>query len=75
MVSFALCIDRDATAGDLHLATLYRVVSDRSAAQKGMLRVVDDSGDDYLYPRAWFVLRRLPASLDRKLAKARGASV
>lgn len=66
-VTFALCLERPADCGDLHPATLYRVIVDRAALREGMLRIVDDSGDDYLYPREWFVLRRLPQSLSRRL--------
>ena len=64
--SFALCI-RDDGADDLEQRKLYQVVPDRAAAREGYLRVVDESGEDYLYPSELFVAVRLPAAVARRL--------
>jgi hypothetical protein len=66
-VVVALCLKKGGDCGDLHLATLYPVLPDRAAAKEGYLRVIDDSGEDYLYPAGYFVLRRLPLSLAKRI--------
>ena len=67
--SFALCI-RDDGAEDLEQRKLYQVVPDREAAREGYLRVVDESGEDYLYPSELFVAVKLPAAIARQLMLA-----
>ena len=67
MVKFALCVDKDKDSADLHLATLYPILADKKAAKEGFLRIVDDSGEDYLYPAEYFVIQRLRSSLAKKI--------
>ena len=56
---FALCIEnRD--CDDLEKGKVYRFIPDEDAAKEGYLRVVDESGEDYLYPESYFVLLDLP---------------
>ncbi|MBI3490284.1 MAG: hypothetical protein HY047_00550 [Acidobacteria bacterium] len=64
--SFVLCI-RDNGSDDLELRKLYQVLPDREAAREGYLRVVDESGEDYLYPSDLFVTVRLPSAVARRL--------
>jgi hypothetical protein len=64
--SFVLCV-RDDGAEDLEERKLYQVLPDRAAARDGYLRVVDESGEDYLYPSDLFVPVRLPAAIARRL--------
>ena len=66
-VSVAICLKKGEDCGDLHLATLYPVLPDKTAAKEGYLRVIDDSGEDYLYPADYFVLLRLRSSLAKKI--------
>lgn len=54
---FALCV-ANRGAGDLDLRRVYRVVPDKGAAA-GHIRVIDESGEDYLYPENYFVLVEL----------------
>jgi hypothetical protein len=57
--TFALCIDnRD--CDDLEKGKVYQTVKDESAATEGYLRVIDESGEDYLYPSSYFVIVELP---------------
>jgi hypothetical protein len=51
---FAVCVENDG-CDDLSAGMVYRVLPDEAAAGEGLLRVVDDSGEDYLYPAARFV--------------------
>ena len=63
---FVLCIKND-DADDLELRKVYKVLPDRKALQDGYLRVVDESGEDYLYPDSYFVAIKLPAAAQESL--------
>jgi hypothetical protein len=63
--SFVVCV-RDDGAEDLEQRKLYQVVPDREAAREGYLRVVDESGEDYLYPSDLFLPVKLPAAIVRR---------
>ena len=53
---------------DLEARKLYQILPDREAARKGYIRVViDESGEDYIYPSGLFVPVRLPAAVVRQL--------
>ncbi len=56
---FILCID-DGDCDDLQKGKVYRVMSDVKARREGFVRVVDESGEDYLYPDAHFVAIEIP---------------
>jgi len=62
---FVLCI-RNEGEDDLELRKVYQVVSDRSAAREGLARVIDESGEDYLYPAKYFVPVKLPVAISRQ---------
>jgi hypothetical protein len=62
---FVLCIRNDG-AEDLELRKVYQVLGDQSAAGEGYARVIDESGEDYLYPAEYFVPVKLPAAISRK---------
>ena len=64
--SFALCVE-DGGMEDLEARKLYQILPDREAAREGYIRVVDESGEDYIYPSDLFVPVRLPAALVRRL--------
>ena len=58
---FVLCV-RNADTEDLDLRKVYEVLPDRKASQDGYLRVIDESGEDYLYPESYFIAITLPAA-------------
>lgn len=62
--SYAICVE-DRGADDLEVRKVYRVLQDRDAAPAGYVRVIDESGDDYLYPARYFVPVRLPEKAKR----------
>jgi hypothetical protein len=68
--TFALCVSNEEYPASLEVRKLYRVIYDPSAAGHDMVRVVDESGDDYLYPADYFVSLRLPASVKLAFARA-----
>jgi len=57
---FAICVDNAEYPASLELHRVYRVLPDKDAERDGDLRVVDESGEDYLYPMDFFVLIALP---------------
>ena len=56
---FALCVRND-ECEDLELRKVYQVLPDKRAAREGYIRVVDESGEDCLYPKSYFVVLKLP---------------
>jgi hypothetical protein len=62
--AFALCIENRG-AGDLEIRKVYRILPDKAAAGTGYVRVVDESGEDYLYPADYFVFVDLPQKAKR----------
>jgi len=60
-VEFVVCIDNKGYPASLELHKIYRVLSDQDAATDGDVRVVDESGDDYLYPATYFSPINMPA--------------
>ncbi len=67
---FALCIDNSGYPASLELHKMYRVLRDEDAARDGDLRVIDESGEDYLYPAAKFLIPEWPKSVEQALLKA-----
>jgi hypothetical protein len=64
---FAICIDNGEYAGTLELRKVYEVLEDATAAKRRYVRVIDESGEDYLYPASWFVPVSVPASVEELL--------
>jgi hypothetical protein len=64
--SFALCIE-DGGMEDLEARKVYQVLPDREASREGYVRVIDESGEDYIYPSGLFAPVRLPAAVARRL--------
>jgi hypothetical protein len=58
--SFAVCINNAAYPDDLKVRTIYQVLPDESAARSDYIRIVDETGEDYLYPADYFVLIDVP---------------
>ena len=66
---FAICINTD----DPDLLTprmIYEVLPDESAAKSNYIRVIDNEGEDYLYPADYFVMADLPRSVSNQLLPA-----
>jgi hypothetical protein len=66
---FALCVENKDTE-DLEKRRIYVVLPDEEAEKEGYLRVIDESGEDYLYPASYFVLVQLPAEAQEALRAA-----
>lgn len=64
---FAICIHNGEYAGTLELRKVYEVLEDSAAAKRNYVRVIDESGEDYLYPQSWFVSVAVPENVERLL--------
>ncbi len=69
---FVLCINNEDN-DDLEVGKVYRVLPDASAARSGFLRVIDESGEDYMYAADLFVPIELPLGAKRALLAALSA--
>ena len=67
---FVVCLRNDGYPAALERHKIYRVLPDAEAAKHGDLRIVDESGEDYLYPSDWFVAIAVPEPVAASLAKA-----
>jgi hypothetical protein len=59
---FVICVNNDGYPASLELRKVYRVIPDEVADSRGFVRVVDESGEDYLYPQESFVPIEVPQS-------------
>jgi len=57
---FVVCVRNDDYQATLELRKIYRVLPDEKAKKKALLRVLDESGEDYLYPTDFFVPIEVP---------------
>ena len=63
-MTWLVCISNAGYEVDLELRKLYERVADDGAEQKGLVRIIDDSGEDYLFPVGLFAEIELPLALD-----------
>jgi hypothetical protein len=68
---FVVCVKNEGYEVSLELRKIYEVVLDAKAAEHRLVRVVDESGEDYLYPQAYFLPIELPQHLEEAIALAR----
>jgi hypothetical protein len=68
--AFAVCMNNRNYPASLELHKIYRVLPDDDAARYGEIRVVDESGEDYLYPAGDFVIIDVPAEVRKALVQA-----
>ena len=65
--SFALCVDNTDYKASLIPGKVYRIIPDPKAAKDDLVRVVDESGEDYLYHKSHFVFVDFPQAVKKKL--------
>jgi hypothetical protein len=66
---FAVCVDNSGYPAALEKFKIYRVLPDAQAARDDFLRVIDESGEDYLYPATMFAIVELPTKVRQAFAK------
>ena len=67
---FAICVDNSEYPVSLELHKIYRVLPDEEAAEDGDVRIIDESGEDYLYPTEYFVVIEMPRQTAQVLTKS-----
>ena len=67
---FVMCLRNTGYEASLEPRKLYEVLQDASAKKQAMLRVVDESGEDYLYPEAFFIHMPLPETIEQQIASS-----
>lgn len=67
---FVVCVRNTGYPAALETRKIYRTVADRDAESHGLLRVVDESGEDYLYPAKFFMAVDLPQPVQSALRRA-----
>ncbi len=58
---FVVCIKNEGYQASLEIRKIYRVVADSEGDAKSLVRIVDESGEDYLFPADYFVPIQVPA--------------
>lgn len=71
---FALCLDNTGNEASLILGKVYRIVPDARAAEDDLVRIVDESGEAYLFDRAQFALVDFPLAVRKKILALQTAS-
>ena len=63
-----VCVKNEGYAASLELRKIYQVVADAPAEEHGLVRVIDESGEGYLYPTGYFAAIELPRAVEEALA-------
>ena len=67
---FVLCVRNKDYPASLELRKVYRLLADEQASKHRQVRVIDESGEDYLYPEEYFVPIKLPQAAERAVLRA-----
>jgi len=68
---FAVCINNEGYTVSLEIYKIYRILPDIEAAHHNEIRVIDESGEDYLFPQDWFSPVEIPKALEQRLLAVR----
>ena len=67
---FVLCVRNEDYTASLELRKVYQVLADQQAAKHRQMRIIDESGEDYLYPQEYFVPIKLPQAAEKAVLRA-----
>jgi len=67
---YVVCVDNSGYPVSLELRKIYLRLPDPSAEEDGFIRIVDESGEDYLYPSRFFVPIQVPEAVERAFSGA-----
>ena len=65
--SFALCLDNSDYEASLIVGKVYRILPDQRAAKDDLIRIIDESGEDYLCHKSHFVFVDFPRAIKKRL--------
>ena len=66
---FLVCVDNEGYQASLEVRKLYENLPDKEAERHNQLRIVDESGEDYLYPSEFFAPIRLPMQTRNRIVQ------
>jgi hypothetical protein len=66
MTNFAVCINNEGYKASIEVGKIYRIINDREAEANGLIRIIDESGEDY----AFSVERFYPIELPKHVTEA-----
>ena len=67
---FVICVRNETYAASLEVRKVYRLLKDKQASRHRQVRVIDESGEDYLYPEEYFIPIKLPEAAEKAVMKA-----
>jgi hypothetical protein len=67
---YAICLKNEDYPASLEPRKIYKLVPDKVASGHGLVRIVDESGDDYLYPADYFMAIKLPRAVEKAVHMA-----
>jgi hypothetical protein len=67
---FVVCINNSDYPASLELHKIYRVIADKEVENEGDIRIVDESGEDYIYPSSYFVPIQVPQTVEESILRA-----
>ena len=67
---FVICVENEGYETSLEKRKLYQLLPDKKSESQGLLRIKDESGEDYLYPKDIFIAVSLPASAEKAVIEA-----
>ena len=69
-IHFALCLDNEGYRSSLEVGKLYQTIPDKEAEAHGLIRVIDESGEEYAFATERFHLMELPPTIKKTLLQA-----
>jgi len=69
MNRFALCVKNTNYPASLECRKVYQILGDAQASKHGLVRVIDEMGEDYLYPQEYFIPIKLPQAAERAVLR------
>ena len=67
---FVVCVNNSDYPASLELHKIYRAIVDKEASEEGDIRIIDESGEDYLYPSSYFAPIKVPETVEESLLRA-----
>jgi hypothetical protein len=68
-MEFVVCLKNEGYEASLELHKIYRVLPDPGAEKDDDIRIIDESGEDYLFPKEWFVSIEVPEAVEASLLR------
>ncbi len=66
-MKYVICLQNEGYEASLEVRKLYKVIEDEKASASHFLRIIDESGEDYVYPEDFFINIDLPHSIEQAI--------